>query len=418
MKRTALLGIALLMLVPALVSAKGQKEGGETVSAGDEMVKIEFFQRKREVVDLFEQIIAEFEKAYPNIDVEQVHVSDHDQVLQSRLASNKVPDVLTHWPNQANYVEAAKAGFFLDLSKTDVCANVVPEVTKQISLKDGSNYAAQVSVNTQGIFFNKGLFEEKGYATPKTWAELISLCDTIVADGGQPFVWPDATDWTLEQQLRMLVNLEADGEKMMDQVQGGTKTQDIPALKAIAEEIMILRQYGQGDSLGTTYEQACAEFATGNSYMFWQGIWAIPNIKKANPDMKVSMFALPSYTGQTTRVEYGEDLALVIGNTGNKAKMEAAKTFVKFVTQTEVAQIYGDKDGSPSTIKGVVFRNEISKPLVDMVQSGKAFRNIRYRWPAGGMERSRKATQQYLVDKDVDKWLEELNSVFGHPNYM
>ena len=95
----------------------------------------------------------------------------------------------------------------------------------------------------------------------------------------------------------------------MDDVQTGkVKTQDVPGLKKIAEKYLKLREYAQPDTLGTTYEQACFEFATGKSFMFWQGIWAIPAIQKANPDINFSMFPLPSYGGLDTRVEYGVDL--------------------------------------------------------------------------------------------------------------
>ena len=410
MKKIILVLLGLTVLLPCAVFAGGAQEDG--------IVEIEFFQRKREVVDLFDEIIAKFEAANPDIKVVQIHVSDHDQVLQSRLAANDVPDVLTHWPNKADYVQAALDGFYLDITNDSVADGALPGVIDSIKIAGGKNFAVPVSVNTQGIFYNKDLFKENGLAIPKTMNELISLCKKIEGMGGQPFIFPDGTDWTLEQQLRMSLVLDMDGYKLMDDIQAGkVKAQDVPGLKKIAEKYLKLREYAQQDTLGTTYEQACFEFATGKSFMFWQGIWAIPAIQKANPDINFSMFALPSYTGLETRVEYGVDLALVLGNTGDEEKVNASKKFVSFIASKEIGQYYADVDGSPSALKGVVFNNEISKPLVDMVQSGKAFRNVRFRWPAGGTERSRSATQQFLVDNDVDAWLEELNYVFGHPDY-
>ena len=411
MKKMVLILIAALILLPAALFAGGSQEEGD-------IVEIEFFQRKREVVDLFDEIIAKFEAANPGIKVEQIHVSDHDQVLQSRLAANDVPDVLTHWPNKADYVQASTDGFYLDITGDSVADGALPGVIDSIKIDGGRNFAVPVSVNTQGIFYNKDLFAENNLSIPTTFDELIALCDKISAMGGQPFVFPDGTDWTLEQQLRMSLVLDMDGYKLMDDIQAGRiKTQDAPGLKKIAEKYLKLRAYAQPDTLGTSYEQACFEFATGKSFMFWQGIWAIPAIQKANPGISFSMFALPSYTVMDTRVEYGVDLALVIGNTGDAEKMEAAKKFVAFIASQETGQYYADVDGSPSALKGVEFSNEISKPLVDMVQAGKAFRNVRFRWPAGGTERSRRATQQYLVDNDLGAWLEELNYVFGHPDY-
>ena len=413
MKKTLLVLLILSMLMPMVIFAGGQSD------SGDKVVKIEFFQRKREVVDLFDQLIADFEAKNPGITVEQIHVADHDQVLASRLAANKVPDVLTHWPNKADYKETAKAGFFMDLTDSDVTENCVPEIVNQIRLSNGKNYAVPISVNTQGVFYNKDLFAAKGYKVPESWDDLMTLVKAIKADGEVAFVWPDGTDFPFEHQFRSFLNLNSpNAEKMMDEIQAGKKkAQDYPELKTIAEMFFTLREYGQADMMGTSYEQAAADFANGKAYMFAQGIWVIPSVQKANPDINFSSFALPSITGQPTRVEYGVDLALVIGNTGDDAKMEASKKFVKFIASKETAQKYADSDGSPSAIKGVEFKNEISKPLVDMVQAGKAFRNIRHRWVAGGPERSRTATQQLIVDGDVDAWLEELNAIFGHPDY-
>lgn len=404
--------VSVLLIFSLPVFAGGQQEGKDGV------VEIEFFQRKREVVDLFDEIIARFEAANPGIKVEQIHVSDHDQVLASRLASDDVPDVLTHWPNKADYVQAAMDGFWLDLTNSPVADGALPDIIDSITLDNGKNYAVPISVNTQGIFYNTELFKENNLSVPKTFKELVTLCEKIESMGGTPFLFPDSTDWTLEQQLRMSLVLDMDGYKLMDDIQAGKiKAEDSPGLKKVAEKFLKLREYAQPDTMGTTYEQACFDFANGKSFMFWQGIWAIPAINKANPDAKYSMFALPSYTDLPLRVEYGVDLALVIGNTGDEAKTEAAKKFVSFIATPEIGQYYADVDGSPSALKGVEFSNEISKPLVDMVQAGKAFRNIRYRWPAGGTERSRTATQQFLVDEDLAAWLDEMNHVFGHPDY-
>ena len=416
MKKVTFVLMVLLMLMPMVVSAGGQSDSG---SSEDKVVEIEFFQRKREVVDLFDQIIAQFEAANPGIIVEQVHVADHDQVLASRLVANKVPDVLTHWPNKADYKESAKNGFFLDITESDISSNCVPAIVDQIRLSNGKNYAVPVSVNTQGVFYNKDMFAAKGYEPPETWAELITLCEAIKADGEVAFVWPDGTDFPFEHQFRSFLNLNSpDAEKMMDDIQAGKKkAEDYPFLRELAAMFFTLREYGQADNMGTSYEQAAAEFANGKAYMFAQGIWVIPTIQKANPDVNFSSYALPSITGQPTRVEYGVDLALVVGNTGDEARMAASQKFVKFIASKDIGQVYADADGSPSAIQGVEFRNEISKPLVDMVQAGQAFRNIRHRWVAGGPERSRTATQQLIVDGDVDSWLDELNYVFGHPDY-
>lgn len=409
MKRLLIsLGIILLLVTPA-IWAKGEAEEKQ------EVVTLEFFQQKREVVDLFDQIIARFEAQNPGIKIEQVHIADAGQVLTSRLATNDVPDILTHWPNSVDYMQAALEGYYLDVTNDPVANGALDDIIKSITLENGKNYAVPISINTQGVFYNVDLFKENNLTIPKTWAEFDALLKKIQNMGKTPLVFGDKDAWTMGQQLRMLLALDMDGYALIDAVKSGKadalNNQD---LKDIAAKFLYLRQYGQPDPLGTSYEQAIFEFSQGNSFMFWQGIWAIPSIEKANPALNYSMFALPAAGNRETRVEYGVDLALVIGNKDPET-VAAAKKFVAFVASPEIGQLYADTDGSPSALKQVTFNSVVSAPVVAYVQEGKAFRNIRHKYAPGGNGRSNTAIQQYTIDHDMNLFLSEMNAVFGKP---
>lgn len=409
MKRLLIANAIVLMLIAPCVFAGSQAEGKE------EVLTLEFFQQKREVVDLFDQIIERFEEQNPGINIEQVHIADAGQVLTSRLASNDVPDILTHWPNSVDYMQAAFEGYYLDLTEDSAADGALDDIISSITLENGKNYAVPISINTQGIFYNVDLFKENGLAIPETWDEFDALLHTIQNMGKQPLVFGDKDSWTMGQQLRMLLALDMDGYDLIDTVKSGKadalNSQD---LKDIAAKFVYLREFCQPDPLGTSYEQAIFEFATGNSFMFWQGIWAISSIEKANPSLNYSMFALPAAGNRETRVEYGVDLALVIGNKDQEI-VDAARKFVKFVASEEIGQMYADIDGSPSALKGVEFNSVVSAPVVAYVQEGKAFRNIRHKYAPGGNGRSNTAIQQYIIDNDMDLFLSEMNAVFGKP---
>lgn len=409
MKRVILCMVIFMVLVTPLVFSGGQSESKE------EVITLEFFQQKREVVDLFDTIIEQFEAENPGIKIEQVHIADAGQVLTSRLATNDVPDILTHWPNSVDYMQAAVEGYYLDLTEDSVADGALDDIISSITLDNGRNYAVPISINTQGVFYNVDLFEEYGLKIPETWEEFDSLLHSIQDMGMQPLVFGDKDGWTMGQQLRMLLALDMDGYALIDAVKAGkADAADSQELKDIANKFIYLRQFGQDDPLGTSYEQAIFEFANGNSFMFWQGIWAIPSIDKANPNLNYSMFALPAKTGRETRVEYGVDLALVIGNKDEKT-VEAARKFVDFVASERIGQLYADTDGSPSALKGVKFNSVVSAPVVEYVQEGRAFRNIRHKYAAGGNGRSNTAIQQFIIDNDMDQFLSEMNAVFGKP---
>ncbi len=404
------IGVVMLVLFTgaALLWSGGTQES-------DDVITLEFFQQKREVVDLFDEIIARFEAQNPDIRIEQVHIADAGQVLTSRLASNDVPDVLTHWPNNVDYIEAALEGYFVDLSEDPAAEGALESIIESIRLSNGRNYAVPISINTQGVFYNKDLFAQHDLQIPETWDEFIALCDQIQAMGETPLIFPDKDAWTIGQQLRMLLALDMDGYALIDAVKAGkADAADSQELKELAQKFIYLRTYGQQDPLGTSYDQGIFEFAKGNSFMFWQGIWAIPSINKANPELSYSMFALPAEHGRKTRVEYGVDLALVIGNKDQRT-IDAARKFVSFVASPEIGQLYADTDGSPSALKGVTFNSDVSGPVVAYVQAGDSFRNIRHKYAPGGSSRSNTAIQQYIIDKDMDNFLNEMNMIFGRP---
>ena len=83
-KILALVLCAMLML--ASVSA---------LAESGEKVHLEFFNIKPEVVDILDTLIAKFEEENPDIDVEQTQVPDATTVLQTRAATNKLPEILT-----------------------------------------------------------------------------------------------------------------------------------------------------------------------------------------------------------------------------------------------------------------------------------------------------------------------------------
>lgn len=407
----------LLAFTTLLVIAVGTLWGAGSSESSHESVEIEFFQQKREVVEIFDEIIERFEAENPGITVKQNSVAENsNNVLMSRMATDDVPAALTHWPNNVNYITAANEGFFVDLTDDPLAEAAYPDIIESITLDNGRNYAIPISINTQGIFYNQELFEKHGLTIPGTWDEFIALCEEIQGMGETPIIFPDKTAWTIGQQFRMSIALDMDGYSLIDEVKAGrADARESEGLRQVGDKLLEMRQYAQYDPLGTSYEQAIFEFANGDAFMFWQGIWAIPSITKANPDLDYSMFALPALNGRPTRVEYGVDLALVLGKRDSEAESEAARKFVDFVASSEIGQFYADRDGSPSALKGVEFNSDVSAPLVEYVQNGQAFRNIRHKYAPGGNPVVNSATQQFIIDGDMDAWLEQINVAFGKP---
>ncbi|WP_153055664.1 extracellular solute-binding protein, partial [Streptococcus suis] len=63
-------------------------------SGGSDKVEIEYFSQKPEMQATLQEIIDDFEKENPTIDVKFSNVPDAGTVLKTRMANNEAPDVI------------------------------------------------------------------------------------------------------------------------------------------------------------------------------------------------------------------------------------------------------------------------------------------------------------------------------------
>lgn len=306
-----------------------------------------------------------------------------------------------------------KEGHFLELTDMECLDNVVDQYKDAIKFK-GKNYVVPISANFSGVFYNKDLFEEAGYEVPTTYDELISLAKDIQSKGETPFLFPDKDAWTLVQCWEDNIDGSARGDRKpvyMDIANGVTTFEDDPLFPETLQKVVDIRQYGQGDSLSLGYDQAISDFATGKSYMFMQGIWALPSIKKANPDMNIGMFSFPSNDGDT-KVSMGIDVNLAISAKGENT--EAAKQFVEFAASKDMVQLYVDNDYSIPCMKDVTPNIPDAQDIVDLVNEGKGVLQATALPKAVADERQNTIQKVIVPDggEDINTFLSNLTKVF------
>jgi len=92
----------------------------------------------------------------------------------------EITDVLSMTvPGEEKLVSEKIAGGFTDTSLTN-------------PYNDGKTYMAPMFYSPCGLFYNAGLFEEKGWTVPTTWDEMWALGETAKAEGIYLFTYPTA----------------------------------------------------------------------------------------------------------------------------------------------------------------------------------------------------------------------------------
>jgi raffinose/stachyose/melibiose transport system substrate-binding protein len=391
--------------------------GGGLVHAGgrsaNSRVRLEFFQIKRETVEIVDKIIAEFQAANPGIIIEQNNVPDATSVLQTRFAANDAPDIFSGYFTQMEKT-LIDEGYVRDLS-AEPFMNLVKDSFKESTLYQGRSWMVPISINFMGaVFYNKSFFRQNNISVPVTRAEFYALCDKLKAAGIQPLQVTDKEQWTIGLGNMSLAESMFDPDKVFDVINGSMSIRDIPGFSDYAAWLKKSRQeWTQADYLGTAYEAGLGEFANGKGAMLMMGDWIIPVLQKANPNLDFGVFPFPAANSADTKIRSAIDYTLMIrSNPKSPAHDEAAVKFLKFFTERG-AQMWADMGGSISCIKNVKSGLPQYQTITNLIDGGNIFLGDGTNaWPLGSVDQYYIEQQNYLTNFDEKAFYDNLDKMF------
>ncbi|MBZ9536858.1 carbohydrate ABC transporter substrate-binding protein [Cytobacillus oceanisediminis] len=378
--------------------------GGDNAEGQNGKVKIEFFHYKREGMDTFDKLIEKFEGENPNIDVEQTSPPEATTVLRTRVSKSDIPDVMGIG-GDITYKDLAETGVFTDVSN-DTNLKSIQSAYVQM-LKDVSNqdktYAIPYVANAVGVIYNKAIFKDLGLEIPKTWDGFMDVAQKVKDAGQVPFYNTYKDSWTLLSAFNVLA-ANTQGEDFYTQLNDG-KILAGERYEDAAEKMVALSDYGHNNQQGVGYNDGNTAFANGKSAMYLQGIWAIPEIKKANPDIDLGVFPLPvTNNPEETKVVSGVDLLLATA--ASSKHPEEAQKFVDFLLREENAKQYIDEQNAFSALEGITQDDPSVAELKESFEKG-ALADFPDHYIPNGVVPD-KTLQTLVMDKDVDAFLEKI----------
>lgn len=363
---------AALLLAACSGGASGGATGGASASGGAGNVTIEFFQSKRESVDTVDKIIAAFEASHPGITVNQNNTPDALTVFQSRLAKNDIPDVIAL--NASNYNDIVSAGILADLAGTPAAEAVTDTGAVDYLKKIGKTEdltALPWSVNAQIVLYDKAQLADLGLQVPTTWTELLATAQAIKDAGKNPFYFTWKDSWTAKMLFNSVAGPLAPDD-FWDQLDAGTATfADSPEYQDAADKMLKLKEFAQEDPFGKGYDEGNAAFANGESVMYVQGIWAISEITKVNPDIDLGAFVFPSSDdADQNAILSGPDSFVALSNAS--AHPKEAQEFVDYLFSAEAQKTFADEQHLFSVRSDVVSDDELLAGLkTDWLDEGR-----------------------------------------------
>ena len=219
---------------------------------------------------------------------------------------------------------------------------------------DGKTYLAPMFYSPCGLFYNAGLFEEKGWEVPTTWDEMWELGDKAAAEGISLFTYP--TTGYFDTFLYALMYTVGGPEFFNEATTYAEGVWDTPEAQQCFDIISKLASYtnpitpAQANDQDFTMNQ---QLVLDNKALFMpNGTWIVGEMAEAPraEGFQWGMTALPAATEGGDRYSYTWfEQAWIPAGAQN---IDAAKQFLAFLYSDTACQIFA-KGGAIQPVLGV-----------------------------------------------------------------
>jgi multiple sugar transport system substrate-binding protein len=357
-KWSILMGIVLVasLLLVSCSQAASAPADAEVDTAGESSAEkasirvMTFFAYDNPEVE--EGVVAAFEEAYPNIDVQLDLVSYNDifTKLKADIAAGTPPDVISM--NYENLRQFASLGAIESLedyvAADEYDMSIYFENTVAMHTLDGTLYGLPATFSDVVLFYNKTMFDEAGVAYPDAswdWDKLneegAKFVEDVDGDGVVDTYGYGPAWWPMYLFLFDTNILTADNSQCALNTPEGL--QAVQALIDLQAE----------DGISANQEAQASQgdwdrFIAGKLAMFQAGPWAVKPFNDNIADFEWDITDNPSGTTQGTFL-YSNTYAIT---SGSEAK-DAAWEFIKFATGEEGSTIRQNGQFEISTVKNV-----------------------------------------------------------------
>lgn len=336
-RKKALATIVLAGLV-APVLASCSADGRET---------IQFAFNKPEAVPYMRDVVQQYNASQNEVTV--VLDSSGPDAFAAGFVRGDPPDIGLNNYNQetARFIQRCAMS---DLTDTPAAQSVREDLSvfvDQFGNCEGRTSAIPYSVMGAAVIYNVEIFEQNGLDVPTTWDELIEVCETLAAAGVTPFYATFAENWTIGQgwydySVGGMLDSVAFFDTLADEgvnVGANSAASFQQDHAEPVDKMLELAKYVNDDAESRGYGDGNTAMANGSAAMLMQGPWALGEIAKTSPDLKLGMFPLPMTNDpDDLRVRINIDLAAWIPDASSH--QEAARDFLDYLYQPEIIDAY------------------------------------------------------------------------------
>jgi N-acetylglucosamine transport system substrate-binding protein len=238
------------------------------------------------------------EKNHPGVKVGVQSIQKITEQLQPRFVAGNPPDVIDNsGANMIPMADLVRDGQVLDVTELlnapalDTPGKKVSETlfpgSQDNTVFDGKPYGINIAYTISGLWYSKPGFEKAGYTYPKTWADMLTLCEQIKKDG-------KTAPWTYQGKYpyyiwgivtNMLIYYAGGNDVLMKLDNLEPNAWSDPAVKRAVEDLYQLwdKGYILKGTAGLTHTESQTEWLKGNATFIPCGNWLENEMKTVTP---------------------------------------------------------------------------------------------------------------------------------------
>lgn len=270
-----ILCLSLLLIVPALIFAGGEREKtGESAPA-----KVTFFHYFSgtlaggidDLVTTFNRENKEYLLSHTPVDHEAFKTS-----IQVMLVGGNPPDLFSYWAGARVQfvVDTGRLAPIDDVFEKYGLNELFPAAVQQGCTYDGKKYFLPLTQHFVPFFYSKEAFRKAGVTPPKTWAEFLVVCEKLKAAGITPIALGSRERWPAQFWLDYPLLRTAGPEYRAALMAGKASYTDPQVVKAFELWKELLdKGYFNKNPNAYDWAEAAAMVGTGEAAMTLMGTW-------------------------------------------------------------------------------------------------------------------------------------------------
>ena len=328
--------LATLVLVFGFIWGKRNHEMGKEENK-EEIIELElvYAYQNAQWNEAIEQTVANFNEAYPNIQVSyQIHYENtvYENILNKLIARDQLGDVVQIKTPKA-YVNSGILGTISE----DLVEEL--EINYTYTMKEFI-YGVGAVRATNGIIYNKEIFERFDLEEPKTYEEFLDLCTKLKMHRITPVGVGGSDLWHMEYWVNHFFRSDVlyQNPSWMKQCAKGEANWMDQEIARMLQHLEDLFSNGRVDQnwLSTTDGSMAYMFSEGEFAMMYTSACNTEAILQLHPEMQLGWFYVPDDTGEVQVDEINDTYWSISSKCQEDAKKyEAAMTFLKFFYSAE-----------------------------------------------------------------------------------